>query len=166
VGQRTRFVHLYRMYENAKPGLQMKKCVFFQNEMAAILQFTNSPVRQLYSTPDSSRSDWPQLPIGPGSSRSILVKTGVSSSKRELPGPIGTYRELSGPKSQIPRHSSLRTHKKTVHYTRKVPNRFVIIFIAKSSWCDKSWKIHQAMGDDCMARSLVACRKSTQHQLL
>src|SRR5258708_7391342 len=53
----------------------------------------------------------------------------------------------------------------TVRHTQKTPVKFVIIFIAKSSECDKSWKIHQAMGDEFMARSLVACRKSTQHQL-
>ena len=84
-----------------------------------------------------------------GSFRSPITRHSISAPIQKC-----TDSTLTNPHSQ-----------ETVHHTRKAPGRFVIIFIAKSSECDKSWKIHQAMGDEFMARSLVACRKSTQHQL-
>src|SRR6267142_2024254 len=50
---------------------------------------------QLPIAPGNSRSHFFQLPIAPDSSRSIF-------SKRDLSGPIGSYRELSGPKAVFP----------------------------------------------------------------
>ncbi len=66
---------------NPTPPISTETC--FSRKMSWP-QFINSLTHQL--------NNWILLPIGPGR----------SSSKRELPGPIGTYRELSGPKLKIP----------------------------------------------------------------
>jgi hypothetical protein len=66
------------------------------------LQSLTPALYKLPIGPDSSRSDFIQLPIAPDSSRSIL-------SKRDLSGPTGSYRDLSGPFSLFPpsrRHTS------------------------------------------------------------